>query len=136
GNTPIRSGGSIPIENTAAPVDLSQVMDIFDPNTRAKIKTATLEGGKMLQGRGQDVNKVLSELPAISAQTADVTANLDSEQQVLDRLTTDIQSSTHDITTADLSFKETKMGKVMRHTLGSSLNISHNLSSSKGPKPL
>src|SRR5262245_52714521 len=28
------------------------------------------------------------------------------------------------------------MGKVMRHTLGASLTIRHNLSSSKGPKPL
>src|SRR5688572_28556614 len=28
------------------------------------------------------------------------------------------------------------MGKVMRHTLGASWNIRHNLSSSKGPKPL
>src|SRR5207249_6682923 len=28
------------------------------------------------------------------------------------------------------------MVKVMRHTLGASLNIRHNLSSSKGPKPL
>src|SRR5579862_10031621 len=28
------------------------------------------------------------------------------------------------------------MGKVMRHTLGASVNIRHNLSSSKGPKPL
>src|SRR5699024_4138230 len=28
------------------------------------------------------------------------------------------------------------MGKVMRHTLGASLNIRHNLSSSKGLKPL
>src|SRR5690625_6556595 len=28
------------------------------------------------------------------------------------------------------------MGKVMRHTLGASLNIRHNLCSSKGPKPL
>src|SRR2546430_6246323 len=29
-----------------------------------------------------------------------------------------------------------RSGKVMRHTLGASLNIRHNLSSSKGPKPL
>src|SRR5258705_12834886 len=28
------------------------------------------------------------------------------------------------------------MGKVMRHTLGASLNIRHNLCSSTGPKPL
>src|SRR5436309_8257747 len=35
-----------------------------------------------------------------------------------------------------MTSKEAKMGKVMRHTLGASLNIRHNLSSSKGPKPL
>src|SRR5216684_229667 len=35
-----------------------------------------------------------------------------------------------------LTSKQAKMGKVMRHTLGASLNIRHNLSSSKGPKPL
>src|SRR5205085_6677534 len=28
------------------------------------------------------------------------------------------------------------MGKVMRHTLGASLNMKHHLSSSNGPKPL
>src|SRR5689334_23616640 len=39
-------------------------------------------------------------------------------------------------TTLFRSSKEAKMGKVMRHTLGASLNIRHNLSSSKGPKPL
>src|SRR5712691_11857454 len=38
--------------------------------------------------------------------------------------------------TTNLTINEAKMGKVMRHTLGASLNIRHNLSSSKGPKPL
>src|SRR4051812_46044764 len=38
--------------------------------------------------------------------------------------------------TTNLTSKEAEMGKVMRHTLGASLNIRHNLSSSKGPKPL
>src|SRR5205085_12565406 len=38
--------------------------------------------------------------------------------------------------TTNLTSKEAKMGKVMRHTLGASLNFRHNLSSSKGPKPL
>src|SRR5438034_2409534 len=37
---------------------------------------------------------------------------------------------------SNLTSKEAKMGKVMRHTLGASLNIRHNLSSCKGPKPL
>src|SRR5207244_2248640 len=38
--------------------------------------------------------------------------------------------------TTNLTSKEASMEKVMRHTLGASLNIRHNLSSSKGPKPL
>src|SRR5256886_2391102 len=42
----------------------------------------------------------------------------------------------NDNKTTNLTSKEAKMGKVMRHTLGASLNIRHNLSSSKGPKPL
>src|SRR5699024_11989384 len=36
----------------------------------------------------------------------------------------------------NLTSKEAKMGKVMRHTLGARMNNRHNLSSSKGPKPL
>src|SRR5438105_9481342 len=36
--------------------------------------------------------------------------------------------------TTNLISKEAKMGKVMRHTLGASLNIRHNLSSSKDRK--
>src|SRR5205823_362195 len=44
--------------------------------------------------------------------------------------------SLHDALPIYLTSKEAKMGKVMRHTLGASLNIRHNLSSSKGPKPL
>src|SRR5258705_7282764 len=49
--------------------------------------------------------------------------------------TSELQSLRH-IVCRLLLGKKTKMGKVMRHTLGASLNIRHNLSSSKGPKPL
>src|SRR5438552_3972773 len=48
----------------------------------------------------------------------------------------DNRSSCNGNKTTNLTSKEAKMGKVMRHTLGASLNIRHNLSSSKGPKPL
>src|SRR5262250_1806216 len=48
----------------------------------------------------------------------------------------DNRSSRNGNKTTNLTSKEAKMGKVMRHTLGASLNIRHNLSSSKGPKPL
>src|SRR5437588_516551 len=48
----------------------------------------------------------------------------------------DNRSSGNGNKTTNLTSKEAKMGMVMRHTLGASLNIRHNLSSSKGPKPL
>src|SRR5438105_15908510 len=38
--------------------------------------------------------------------------------------------------TTNQTRKKAKMGKVMRHTLGASLNMRNNLSSDKGPKPL
>src|SRR6476660_10398638 len=54
----------------------------------------------------------------------------------LDGVASDNRSSCNGNKTTNMTSKEAKMGKVMRHTLGASLNIRHNLSSSKGPKPL
>src|SRR5579884_4294727 len=54
----------------------------------------------------------------------------------LEGVASDNRSSSNGNKTTNLTSKEAKMGKLMRHTLGASLNIRHNLSSSKGPKPL
>src|SRR5262249_56122555 len=54
----------------------------------------------------------------------------------LERVASCNRSSLNGNNTTNLTSKAAKMGKVMRHTLGASLNIRHNLSSSKGPKPL
>src|SRR5262252_960361 len=54
----------------------------------------------------------------------------------LEGVASDNRSSGNGNKTTNLTSKEAKMGKVMRHTLGASLNVRHNLSSSKGPKPL
>src|SRR5258706_436433 len=52
------------------------------------------------------------------------------------RLASNTRSSWYGNKTTNLTSKEAKMGKVMRHSLGASFNIRHNLSSSKGTKPL
>src|SRR5437899_9667979 len=49
----------------------------------------------------------------------------------LEGVASDNRSSCNGNKTTNLTSKEAKMGKVMRHTLGASLNIRHNLSSSK-----
>jgi phospholipid/cholesterol/gamma-HCH transport system substrate-binding protein len=83
---PIPSGGVLPIEDTAAPVDLDQVMDLFDPQTTAEIRTLTREGGASLQGRGNDLNLLLSALPGITQDTADVTGKLAQQDRQLSAL--------------------------------------------------
>jgi virulence factor Mce-like protein len=86
GSRPLPAGGSIPIHDTAAPVALDQINDVFDPATREKVRTLTREGGKSLNGRGDDLNRLLQRLPAISANAADTTASLDERDRELDAL--------------------------------------------------
>jgi ABC-type transporter Mla subunit MlaD len=82
----IPPGGSLPIEDTAAPVDLDQVLDLFDSQTRAEIRTLTREGGTALDGRGNDLNLLLSALPAITQDSADVTGKIAERDQQLSAL--------------------------------------------------
>lgn len=87
GNRAIRNGGSIPIQDTAAPVDLDQVMDIFDRQTREKIKIATQQGGAMFNGNGENLNHILADLPQVTENLASVARNIDLAQEQLDSLT-------------------------------------------------
>lgn len=83
---PLPSGGTIPLQDTAAPVTFDQITDVFDPQTRAWAQTLTREGGTALAERGEDVNGLLSRLPRISADAAATTAALDARQQQIDQL--------------------------------------------------
>lgn len=101
----IPNGGTLPIEDTAAPVSLDQVMDVFDPTTRAKLKTMTLQGGKALDNRGNDVNHVLADLPATSAQLAAAAQNLDQSQQQLDALTVEFDRISAQMAAEDVNLR-------------------------------
>ncbi len=104
-NRAIPAGGGLPISDTAAPVELDQVMDIFDPDTRAKLKTLTLEGGKSLIGRGQDINHALADLPEISSNFAHAAGNLDQSQQQLDDLTVEFDRITQQMASEDAALR-------------------------------
>lgn len=83
---PIARGGTIPLQDTESPVTLDEVNDIFDPQTRSYVHTLTIEGGRTFQGRGQDVNVLLQQLPAISQDAADISAKLAARDKDLDAL--------------------------------------------------
>lgn len=82
----IGRGGTIPLHDTAAPVTLDEVNDIFDPQTRRYVHTLTVQGGAAFAGRGQDVNTLLTQLPALSRDAADISAKLAARDQELDAL--------------------------------------------------
>ena len=82
---PIPSGGTLPIQDTASPVDLDQVMDLFDPQTRTRIQTLTREGGTALANRGSDLNLFLAALPGITQDTATVTDRIAQMMAAEDR---------------------------------------------------
>jgi phospholipid/cholesterol/gamma-HCH transport system substrate-binding protein len=82
----IPSGGTIPVQDTAAPVTLDQVTDIFDAQTRQALQTLNRQGGVALQGRGPDVNHVLQRLPQVSSDLAATAGALDSQDQELNAL--------------------------------------------------
>ena len=83
---PLARGGSIPLQDTAAPVTIDQVNDIFDPAVREKVHIATVEGGKAFANRGADLNTLLTQLPAISRDAADISGALAAKDQQLDAL--------------------------------------------------
>jgi len=86
GGPAIPSGGTIPVQDTAAPVTLDQVTDVFDARTRAALQTLNREGGAALQDRGADVNHVLQRLPQASADLAAAAGALDERDRELNAL--------------------------------------------------
>jgi phospholipid/cholesterol/gamma-HCH transport system substrate-binding protein len=86
GGKPIPRGGAIPLHDTASPVTLDEVNDLFDPATRERIHTLTIEGGLTFQGRGQDVNTLLTTLPALSRDAQDISAALAVRDQEISDL--------------------------------------------------
>src|SRR5438270_1676444 len=79
----IPSGGTLPLQDTASPVDLDQVMDLFDPQTRARIQTLTREGGTALADRGSDLNPCMADIVATLAEMRSATSYRDANGNLL-----------------------------------------------------
>jgi phospholipid/cholesterol/gamma-HCH transport system substrate-binding protein len=101
----IPSGGSIPVQDTAAPVTLDQVTDIFDARTRQALQTLDRQGGVALQDRGQDVNHVLQRLPQVSSDLAATAGALDDRDRELDALTVEFDRVASQVAGEDRSLR-------------------------------
>jgi len=72
----LRDGDTIPIAHTSVPVELDEVFSTFDRPTRNASRQNLVEFGGALAGRGQDLNRTITQLPELFRRLTSVTTNL------------------------------------------------------------
>jgi virulence factor Mce-like protein len=82
----IPEGGRLPDGQVAPTVELDEIFQALDPQTRAAFQTWQQDLAKGINGRGQDFNDALGTLPGFAKDGADVLAVLDSQEAAVTRL--------------------------------------------------
>jgi phospholipid/cholesterol/gamma-HCH transport system substrate-binding protein len=94
---PMPDGGVLDRGHTLTPVELSQVLDVLDPDTRQRLVLLINNLGEAVQGRGSDLNASTSDLRsvalsletiarAVAARDGDLDTLIPSLRKVLDTL--------------------------------------------------
>jgi virulence factor Mce-like protein len=73
---PIGDGGTLPIARARGTVELDQVIDTFDRQTRLAAARALDQGGPALAGRGADFNEFVADSPELLLRLGHVARNL------------------------------------------------------------
>jgi phospholipid/cholesterol/gamma-HCH transport system substrate-binding protein len=82
----IPEGGRLADARVADAVQLDEIFDALDPQTRQSFRTWQQELAKGIEGRGRDFNDALGTLPGFAADGADVLEVLDTQEAALHRL--------------------------------------------------
>jgi virulence factor Mce-like protein len=82
----IPENGTLPHGQVKPTVELDEIFDSLDPQTRAAFKGWQRELAKGIEGRGRDFNDALGTLPGFASDGADVLAVLDSQEGAVHRL--------------------------------------------------
>jgi phospholipid/cholesterol/gamma-HCH transport system substrate-binding protein len=76
----------IPKSRTGAPVELDDLLNVFDGRTRAMLSVLINESGIALAGRGSKFNQMLVQLPPALDRTRQLVADLGAENRSLGRV--------------------------------------------------
>jgi phospholipid/cholesterol/gamma-HCH transport system substrate-binding protein len=82
----LASGATIPASRVSYPVQLDQVLNVLDANTRARLAILIDQAGTALTGRRYDFNRVLSLLPPAFGTGAQLIGQLDTDNRTLANL--------------------------------------------------
>ena len=74
----VPDGGVLPLARARPIVELDEVLNAFDRETRAALQGTVREAGDALAGRGQDLNDTVAALPRLLARLEPVARNLRS----------------------------------------------------------
>lgn len=102
---PLPSGSFIPMSRTSEPVDLDDVLDMMNADTRTRLRILINEAGIALAGRGANFNQLLAELPPNITQAGELLNQVASENTSLEDLITE-----GDEVTAAVNGKRDDMG--------------------------
>jgi virulence factor Mce-like protein len=72
----LEDGAALPEDQTHVPVELDEVLGMFDAPTRAGARDNLLGFGDALNGRGADINETIGKLPELEGRLTSVMANL------------------------------------------------------------
>ena len=78
---PLPEGGTIPRSRTLTPIELAQVLNVLNPDTRTQLASLINNLGASVQGRGQTLNSTAGTLK-VTAQALDGIAHAVAHQQV------------------------------------------------------
>jgi phospholipid/cholesterol/gamma-HCH transport system substrate-binding protein len=84
--TSLKSGDTIPVQNTAPDVDPDEVLSAFDTDTRAYLQLLINGAGKGLKGHGTDLNKTFKALGPTYRDLARVSDAIAARRDALKRL--------------------------------------------------
>jgi len=82
----IKAGDTIPLANTITPVQVDEVLNALDPNTRQKLGIVINALGEASAARGKDLNLSTQDFRRITAALATTGSTLNSEKDNLDAL--------------------------------------------------
>jgi virulence factor Mce-like protein len=83
---PLPSGTRLPASRVDYPVDLDQVLNVLDPDTRTRLQVLLNEAGTAVTGRQEDLSATLRLLPPSLKGGAKLLAELNTDNGSLERL--------------------------------------------------
>jgi phospholipid/cholesterol/gamma-HCH transport system substrate-binding protein len=101
----LKSGDTIPVQNTAPDIDPDEILSAFDTDTRTYLQLLINSAGKGLKGRGNDLNQVFKRLEPTNRDLARVTSAIAERRKDLKELIHRYGDLTNALATKDKEIK-------------------------------